>query len=193
MQFYPDTYFHLYNRTNNNELLFKNHKNYLYFLKQYRQRFSDIWDTLGYCLMPTHFHFLIRTKSESSGAHLQGGLHLSEILSKQIGIWLSSYTKAINRQENRHGSLFQCHSRAIPVTDEKYLLTLLAYIHQNPLRSNLVEKLEDWPFSSFPDYAGLRDGTLLNKQLIVPWFRTKDEFIIFSNAILKNIDPKVLI
>ena len=175
MQFCPETFFHLYNRSNNNELLFKEEENYLYFLRQYRKRFKDILDTAGYCLMPTHFHFFIRTRSDGI-----------EHLPYQIGTWLSAYTKAVNKRNERHGSMFQRHTKAVPVTDEKYLLTLLTYIHQNPLRARLVERLEDWPYSSYRDYAGLRDGTLLNKELMAPWFRDVNEFVALSQVMIQS-------
>ncbi len=41
------------------------------------------------------------------------------------------------------------------------------YVHQNAWKAGLVEKIEDWPFSSFPDYCGLRSGTLCNKDLML--------------------------
>jgi putative transposase len=180
MQFYPYTFYHLYNRTNNNELLFKEDENYFYFLKQFKKRFQNLLDTIGYCLMPTHFHFFVRTKSEGI-----------ETLPDRIGIWLSAYTKAVNIRSKRHGCLFQRHTKAIPVTDEKYLLTLMTYIHQNPLRAGLATRLEEWPYSSYLDYAGLRDGTILKKEWLAPWFSGVDEFIAFTNDMIKSIDQKV--
>ena len=66
----------------------------------------------------------------------------------------------------RHGSLFQQNTKAKPVVDDRSLFTLVTYIHQNPLRSNLVDKAEDWCFSSFRDYIDERKGTLQKKQII---------------------------
>ena len=85
----------------------------------------------------THFHLLVRVKSEA----------IDEAQSA-VGILLSSYTKAINHRHARHGSLFQRHTKAKWVDDDRYLLTLLTYIHQNPIRARLVDRLEAWPFSS---------------------------------------------
>ncbi len=98
------------------------------------------------------------------------------LLSKNIGLLLSSYTQAINKQENRRGSLFAHKTKAKQlnnfggfnrVSQKDYSLTCFNYIHQNPVTSNLVEKIEDWNFSSFKDYAGLCNGTLINKELAV--------------------------
>ena len=109
MHIYPETYYHLYNRSINKELLFKEEENYLYFLKQYRKRFEDKLDAIAYCLMPTHFHFLIYCHNEQENS-----------IPQEIGIWLSSYTKAMNKRYNRSGSLFQRHTKAIPVDNDDY-------------------------------------------------------------------------
>ena len=62
MKFYENTYYHIYNRTNNEEALFRSEENYLYFLKKYRFYIEEYLETVGYCLMPTHFHFLVRVR-----------------------------------------------------------------------------------------------------------------------------------
>jgi len=63
-----------------------------------------------------------------------------------------SYTKAINKRYKRHGSLFQHHTKAVWIHSDNYLTTAAAYIHQNPVVSGLVDKLEDWIYSSYQDY-----------------------------------------
>ena len=210
MEFKINKYYHLYNRTNNEEGLFRSHENYIYFLKKYRFYLDEYLETIGYCLMPTHFHFLVRVRSITDGVHLRGGLHLNELnksknteyeaqsglhlnelnkskntekeaqsglhlvevnvsllISDRLGILLSSYTKAINKLYNRHGSLFQRHSKAKEIESEEYLINILTYIHQNPLRSNLVENVCDWNYSSFRDYIDLRTGNLPSKSVIL--------------------------
>ena len=80
---------------------------------------------------------------------------------------LSSYTQAINKQRNRSGSLFRQKTKAKPLEngDYGYPFTCFHYIHQNPIHAKLVEKMEDWEFSSFRDYVGLRNETLCNPKL----------------------------
>jgi putative transposase len=148
-------YFHLYNRSNNNELVFKSPENYLYFLKKYRKYLYDYVTTIAYCLMPNHFHFLIYVKS----AEL-------DMIKKNIGILLSSYAKAINKSYGRVGSLFQEHSKTKLIDNEEYLLVTIGYIHQNPIRKNLIKNLEDWEFSSYRDYIDFRKGTLIDKSFV---------------------------
>lgn len=177
MKLEPDKYYHLYNRSNNNELVFKSRENYLYFLIKYRKYFSNLVTTLVYCLMPDHFHFLIYVKSVDV-----------EIVKKNIGILLSSYTKAINKAYNRTGSLFQQHTKTKLLEDDNYLLTAITYIHQNPFRQGLVENMEDWEFSSYRDYAGLRKGTLIEKSLVMSRFNSIEEFKFFSKTKVEKID-----
>jgi len=127
--------------------------------------------------MPTHFHFLIYVRSKET-----------ELIKKNIGILLSSYTKAINKAFSRTGSLFQNHTKTKLITDERYLLTLTNYIHQNPLRLGLVKKLVDWEFSSYRDYIGKRNGNLIDKTFIMKEFNNNDEFIFFSSQKIEKLN-----
>jgi putative transposase len=169
MEIYPNQYYHFYNRSINNEILFKSKKNYPYFLKKYRHYLDGLIDTYAYCLMPTHFHFLIYVKSDNIFQ-----------IQKNIGILLSSYCKAINKKYNRHGSIFQRHTKAKLIPDGSYLLAVLAYIHQNPLHSNLVNNIEDWAYSSYPDYIGKIGGTLPNRDILKTYFSSIEAFVEFS-------------
>lgn len=176
MQFHELNFYHLYNRTNNNELLFKEIENYRYFLKNFRTRFKDSFSVHAYCLMPTHFYFIVQVKTEKTKS-----------LPRQVGIHLSSYTKAINKRYDRHGSLFQSHTKSKIIDNPEYLIRLITYIHQNPIRAKLVEKLEDWPFSSYPDLAGFRNDSFINKTIIETHFSTKERFIRFSEETITRL------
>jgi len=105
-------------------------------------------------------------------------------ISSQIKTLLSSYTKAINKRYNRHGSLFQQNTNAKPVPSDRYLITLLTYIHQNPIRSGLVSKAEEWIFSSYQDYIDIRKGTLPSKELILGMIK-KEELQEMTSIIIK--------
>ena len=179
MELFSDQYFHIYNRSNNNEIVFKSNDNYLYFLQKYQSYFEVDFHTLAYCLMPTHFHFLVMVKAVDT-----------ERLKNTFGMFLSSYTKAINKQLGRHGSLFQQHTKSRCIDDERYLITLVAYIHQNPIRAGLVDLLEDWEFSSYCDYSGKRDGISLSKEYVMRYFGSIEEFKRFSGTMLQTINKK---
>lgn len=89
MHFEKEYTYHLYNRSN--EVLFKNEENYLFFLQKLRTHIVPFADILAYCLMPNHFHLMIKVNIE--GVKLIGESHraTTQALSKNIGIMLSSY------------------------------------------------------------------------------------------------------
>ena len=59
MHFEEDQLYHIYNQGNNKQQIFFSHENYLYFLQHYRKTVNPFADTIAYCLMPNHFHFLV--------------------------------------------------------------------------------------------------------------------------------------
>jgi REP element-mobilizing transposase RayT len=181
MELEPKQYYHLYNRSNNDEIIFKDEENFSYFLGKYNQHLSQLIDTIAFCLMPTHFHFLIYIQSDKLN-----------LIRNKIGLWLSSYTKAINKRYNRHGSLFQEHTKAKHIDDEEYLLSIINYIHQNPIRGGLIKELNNWEFSSYWDYIEKRklSPVILKKTIIQNRFNSIDEFISFSHFLIPSVEPK---
>jgi len=126
--------------------------------------------------MPDHFHFSIFITSDDK-----------LLIKKNIGLLLSSYTKAINKSYSRVGSLFQQHTKTKLIEDESTLLKVISYIHQNPLRKHLVDKLEEWEFSSYRDYIELRKGSLLSKAFIQNQFTSIEAFRLFSSTKVEKI------
>lgn len=177
--------YHIYNRSN--ETLFYNRENYLYFLQGVRKHIAPYADILAWCLMPNHFHIILTVKKsgvEISTSNFKEGVQL---LSKNIGTLLSSYTQAINKQQNRRGSLFAHNTHAKMLNDAKndYLLECFMYIHQNPALAGLVEKIEDWKFSSYSDYIGIREGKLVNKELTLEMLNLEiNDIAVITNKML---------
>ncbi|MCD4694592.1 MAG: hypothetical protein K8S16_00015 [Bacteroidales bacterium] len=206
--------YHIYNRGNNKNMIFFQEENYLFFLKKVRKELSDYFNFLAYCLMPNHFHFLVQVKElsyssndfkssdewlkvrNSSDDSKSSDEYLSKQISKQIAILLRSYTRAINKQENRTGSLFQQKTKAKCLNEmnngkNNYVVACFNYIHQNPYSSGLVDKLEDWKFSSFLDYAALRSGTLCDQTLALEMVNyNKENFIEQSYAVIEEKELK---
>jgi putative transposase len=162
MHFLPHELYHVYNRGNNRETVFFEANHYLYFLRKLRQHVLPHGQLLAYCLMPNHFHLLIAPGESVAEQHP---------LRQAIGTVLGSYTQGINREKNRTGAIFQARTKAVALTSfENYPLACFHYIHQNPVRAGIVVRREDWPYSSYRDYAGLRNGTLcdqLNAQQVL--------------------------
>ena len=166
MQFEASNLYHIYNRGNNKQPIFFNRDNYLYFLTKVKRYIVPACDILAWCLMPNHFHFLIHANTDTEKIIKETPLKINA-LTEGIRLLLSSYTQGINKQNNSTGNLFQQKTKfkCVSEGDINYGYTVFNYTHQNPLRANLVTQLEDWEFSSFADYAGLRNGKLCNIEL----------------------------
>jgi REP element-mobilizing transposase RayT len=107
--------------------------------------------------MANHYHLLVYTKTDG----------FSQSVMQPFSV---SYTKAINKQQNRVGPLFQGPFQARLVKNEAYLLELTTYIHLNPVHAGLVHAPEAWEYSSYRDYIGLRLGTLPQPEHILNQF-----------------------
>lgn len=186
MHFETKHWYHVYNRGNNHQQIFFTRQNYLYFLKKVRKQIVPLANVLAYCLIPNHFHLLIRVKPNKIDCK-EDNRHP---LIHNIAITLSSYTQAINKQENRSGSLFKSKTKAKDLSegDNNYGETCFYYIHRNPLNAGLVEYLCNWEFSSYQDYAGIRNGNLLSQKLACSAFGIIDHSH-FIRCAHHNIDP----
>lgn len=140
-------YYHLYNRGNNHQAIFFERENYGHFLRLFRHYVAArIVQVTAYCLMPNHYHFLIFLRESG--------------LSKAMQRFVLAYTHGMNHRYGRSGTLFQGRFQTKEVDRDEYLLHLTRYIHLNPVKAGLVQCPEDWEFSSYQDYVGLRRGTL---------------------------------
>ena len=175
MKFTPDNIYHVYNQGNNKEQVFKEDVHYYYFLQLYQSYLVPICETLSWCLMPNHFHFMIYTDERCLGLKKQGGLLLDPV-TNGIRKLLSGYTHEFNIKNNRSGSLFRPKTKAKNLIEEAedvnnqigkqdYYLNCFNYIHYNPKEAGLVNFAEDWKWSSYRFYKRLRQNSFCNKEL----------------------------
>ncbi len=180
--------YHVYNKANRDELVFFEEENYLYFLRKVHKYLLPCCDILAWCLMPNHFHFLVYATENSTITIKDGGFERQQF-SQNIKLLLSSYTKAINKRTGTIGSLFKQKTRAKCVMDkENYVIRTFHYIHQNPLRARLVEKMEDWQYSSFIDYCGKRNGKICNMKLAKEYIDINNDFFYEESYKMINED-----
>lgn len=145
--------FHIMMRGINHQNIFEDEEdNYQFIntLDRMRVRYDDDGNPCGsnctyyaYCLMSNHFHLLIREREETVGETV-----------KRIA---SSYVYYYNRKYGRDGHLFKERFKSEPVNDMAYFTVLLRYIHQNPLKAGIVEKVRDYEYSSWGEYQGTVD------------------------------------
>jgi putative transposase len=170
-----DRYYHIYNHANGNDNLFVEADNYKWFLRQYDTYISPIADTYAYCLMPNHFHFLIKLKT--SGELLQTfpkfetleKLENAALPSKQFANLFSSYTQAFNKKYKRKGSLFLKNFKRSLVDNDNYISIIIAYIHLNPVLHQFAEVPEAWSWSSYNTLVS-NAPTRLKRNEVIEWF-----------------------
>ena len=131
MEFFRNELYHIYNRGNNRQKIFFKPDNYIFFITKIRRYILPYCDLLAYCLMPNHFHLLIRSDERTIATKSVAGKD-KNVLSEGIRHLLSSYTQAINKQNSSTGSLFQQNTKAKPIIkgSKNYDQICLHYIHQ---------------------------------------------------------------
>jgi len=166
MQISTNQLYHVYNQGNNKETIFRDHRDYINFLNKVRINIGSISNIICYCLMPNHYHFLISTTEDSIKPIKLGNIN-SQALKNGFRLLNSSYANDFNKKHSRSGSLFRQKTKFKELENSKsdYPFICFNYIHQNSLKAGIVNKMEDWEYSSFKDYMGLRNGTLCNFKL----------------------------
>lgn len=178
-------FYHLFTRGVEKQITFSDRRDYSHFIEALfyyqiqnpKPRFSThrrsklfpidtskkIAEIICYCLMPNHFHLLVK--------QLQDG-GISELMRKL----LLSATKYRNTKYNRQGSVFQVPFKAVLIESEEQLLHVSRYIHLNPLVSLLTKDLKSYPWSSYLDFIGLNDNTAVKKEEILNFFKSPKDY-----------------
>lgn len=202
-----DEVYHIFNRGVAKLPIFEGRRDYNRFLNTFyyyqfqepRPRFSQIKrfkvqnfennqriiEVLCYCLMPNHFHFMIKQLKKNG---------ISQFMSKLS----NSYTKYFNTIHGRVGPLLQGQFKAVRVESDEQLIHLSRYIHLNPTTSFLVKDLKDHNWSSYLNYINSLDDKLCSKTLLLSMFKspqTYEQFVLDQQDYaqsLKIIKHKIL-
>ncbi|HXT02422.1 MAG TPA: transposase [Elusimicrobiota bacterium] len=144
---YPGAIYHVMARGVDGRTVFVDDNDRQNFLQTVLSVKNDArFSVLAYCLMDNHFHFAIKV----------GAMPLSAVMHRL----LTSYVVKFNARHERTGHLFQARYKSVLCLDDAYLIALVRYIHQNPVRAGLVMDPSAWPWSSHRAYLG-RTGTAL--------------------------------
>lgn len=202
-EYVKDGIYHSYNRGINKQDLFLDKRDYatfLYFLRLYlsppekelpmcegvtltrqtrgRKNFYGKIELLGYCLMPNHFHLLIKQRDEKD-------------LSEFMRCLMTNYSMYFNHRYERIGPPFQGTYKAVLVRNEDYLLHLSRYIHLNPTSLNGVtlRNLLQYDWSSYAEYLGKRDTEWVRSNLILSCFEQNiDSPLVGNESYLKFVE-----
>jgi len=144
--------------------IFREPDNYVFALRRLKQYSRTLDLTLiAYCLMPNHYHFLVR----------QDGRHSAGLLPQRV---FNSYSKAYNKRYDHAGTLFEGNYKAALVENETHLLHLCRYIHANPVKDGLVTDPAEWAYSNYPEWMDLRPGTLFDRGFVRDHFPSPSSY-----------------
>jgi REP element-mobilizing transposase RayT len=175
---YPGARYHVLSRGNGRQDIFLTDDDrglFIELLKESSERFNI--EVYAYVLMGNHYHLLLKTPD----ANLSKGMQ-----------WVgTAYTRKFNLLNNQSGHLFQGRFKSIIVENDAYLLRLSCYIHRNPLRAGIVNRLCDYKWSSYPYYA-YRKGApgWLNTSLILEQVGGKDKKQAYRRKVQQYADEK---
>jgi putative transposase len=175
-------FYHIYNRGNNYENIFREDNDYRYFLMLYDIFIDSIADTYAWCLMKNHFHILLRIREQheigylnsldakSNDMYMKWKVYFPENPgiqfvkkpdpTEQFKHLFNTYSKWYNRKYNRRGSLFEKNFERIQVNNKKYFTRLIVYIHNNPAKHGFTDHAMDYPWSSYLTIASTRHTKL---------------------------------
>ena len=158
---FPGAHYHVTTRGNERKEVFKSRRDrekFLYYLESAVMRYGAVIH--AYCLLNNHYHLLMETPSGN----------LSQIMQHING----AYTNYFNTKRKRSGHLFQGRFKAILIEADEYVTELSRYIHLNPVRAGMVKRPEEYPWSSYRDYAGERSTPeWLKTGLVLGYFGNK--------------------
>lgn len=160
-------FYHYYNRGNNKENLFVEEANYMFFLKLLKKYIVPVAEIYSYCLLPNHFHLVLKIKEENE---LPKNIKLHQPFSNLF----NAYSKSFNKKYNRTGSLFQKHPKRIKIISEVYLKNLILYVNTNPDHHSIGD-FTTYKYSSYQSI--LSEGcTSLNREYVLAVFNDKENF-----------------
>jgi len=172
----PEAYYHLYNRGNQKNLIFKEKNDYSYYLHRLRKAINNFdFSIICYCFMPNHIHLIVRQNGLVSPSKLIASIH-------------TSYAMFFNKKYKQVGHLFQDRFKQKIILDDDYILNLIAYIHYNPVSSKICLHPKDYIWSSYNEYNGSSRYPFCNHELLNGYNLKGQSFDDFIKS-AKSIDP----
>ena len=187
----PGETYHIFNHANGHENLFAEEKNYDFFLSKLATYILPVCDIYAYCLMPNHFHLMVKIKEENELCLFwKKEFSITELeikVSKSFSNLFSSYTQSFNKVYKRMGSLFIPSMKKELINDDDYFLKIVHYIHANPVHHGFRFRMEDWKHSSYKIFLSTA-ATKLKRDFVLNEFDGIDQFILYHQ---QPIDLKI--
>ena len=151
-----NAYFHIVNHSVDGRKLYYDPGDYKTYLYLFKKELDYKVTVIAYCLMPNHFHLLLRQNESEAITSLLEKTH-------------KKYACYYNKKYNRKGRIFRSPLNHIETPTDTYLLNACAYIHGNPVQAGLVGFPEEWEYSNFREYLRMRKGTLYSEQFLMDY------------------------
>lgn len=153
------TTYHICTKSNGQDHLFRDARDYFYFQRKMEERLTEAWEILAYTLVPNEIHFVVKiVKKKIDGEIVDHSMLLSHLL--------NGYVQHYNFKYDRTGSLLSRSFRRKSVIGETELQDLISKVHNLPLAKKLVSQRRDWMYSSYRKFAESRFGVKHLVQLI---------------------------
>ena len=177
--FYKGGYYHVYSRGSEKRTIFLDRADRDRFLQRLKEYKADyLVSIIAYCLMPNHYHFLLRQ-------------HTDTPISKFVYKLNLAYAMYFNKRYERVGPLFQGRFKAKLIEKDEYLLHLSRYIHLNPLETVGLQSLEDYPWSSLQYYGEKKNDKLVDTSDILSHFGKGNAALDYLNFVKSEGQTKL--
>jgi len=171
--------YHIYNKGYDKELIFSAERDYKFLIRRMIHNSVNFnIKILAFCLLPDQFHLLLLQKPEGS---------ISEYLKSTF----ASYTKAMNREEDRNEVIFDGGPKFVRVKEIDHLQNLIGYIHYSPVKSGLVMRPEKWIFSNYPEFIGKRSKYPFEPEFLIETFESPSKYKEFFDKLGKDNTLKI--
>ncbi len=168
-QFVPENYYHVFNRTNNKELLFLNDSNRFYFMDLIKNKLEGFANVLAFSILDTHFHYCIYIKSKEDilmkinrlrKTDLTASMHdflkeednekfFHDLISTRFSGAFNSYAQSFNKENSRNGNLFYKTYKHPLLTGDEHIKSIIYYIHHNARKHGIVDNFLDHEWHSY--------------------------------------------
>ena len=176
---YEGAAYHITARGNHRNDIFRDDEDFQYYLTVIEEALLyygiNNYQLICYCLMDNHVHLMIKTDNKP----------LANLISRISSI----YTKYFNKKYHYIGHLFQDRYYSELIEDDKQMLETSRYVHLNPVRAKMVEKPEEYKWSSYSMFIGKCPKKLVSAELILNYFKDKDKHKLYKEFVeykLKN-------
>ncbi|MCP4164329.1 MAG: hypothetical protein GY759_00355 [Chloroflexi bacterium] len=166
-RFSAGTYFQFFNRGRSRLSICHNKHDYLNIqqrLKYYSRALN--LTMIAYCLMPNHYHFLVRQEDEKAAG----------LLPQRI---FNGYAKWYNHRYDHSGTIFEGEYRVDEIAEQHHLLHLCRYFHANPVKDGIISEVSAWGVSNYLEWIEGRNGTLVDRSFVSEHFVTPSDYVAY--------------